>query len=119
MKAIGSIIGIIFGIFWTISVATMGAPVFFPLFGIVFIIMGCANFYYNYKNATGKNRFSEFDIVNKDEEIDPLEKHFNYTNDKSDFAKQNESKGEFNYCPYCGKSLESEFEFCPKCGKKV
>ena len=29
-----------FGLFWTIMAASMGAPVFFPIFGIVFILLG-------------------------------------------------------------------------------
>ena len=40
MGAMGSIIAVIFGIFWTIAAASMGAPFFFPLFGVLFIIMG-------------------------------------------------------------------------------
>jgi hypothetical protein len=39
----GSIMGMIlaagFGLFWTVGAASMGAPVFFPLFGIVFVII--------------------------------------------------------------------------------
>ena len=40
----GSLVGAIviggFGLFWTITAASMGAPVFFPIFGILFIILG-------------------------------------------------------------------------------
>lgn len=39
----GSIVGMIlaagFGLFWTVGAASMGAPFFFPLFGIVFVIL--------------------------------------------------------------------------------
>ena len=31
MGAFGAIIAVIFGIFWTVSTASMGAPAFFPL----------------------------------------------------------------------------------------
>ena len=40
MGAVGSVIAVIFGIFWTITAASMGAPFFFPLFGVLFIILG-------------------------------------------------------------------------------
>ena len=52
MGAMGSIIAVIFGIFWTIAAASMGAPFFFPLFGVLFIIMGIVQAVYNFKNAT-------------------------------------------------------------------
>ncbi len=127
MKAISAVVGIVFGVFWTIAAASMGAPPFFPLFGVVFIIMGCANFYYNYKNATGENRFSEFDIVDKSDEVDPLEKHFGYdkthgtntapNSNSSDISAMN--KNDFQFCPYCGTKLDSEYKFCPKCGKEI
>ena len=39
MNAVGSLIGIVFGIIWTCAAASMGAPGFFPLFGLVFIGM--------------------------------------------------------------------------------
>lgn len=42
----GSVVGMVlaaaFGVFWTISSASMGAPGFFPLFGIVFIFAAIA-----------------------------------------------------------------------------
>lgn len=56
MKFIGSVFAIVFGIFWTIMAARMGAPAFFPIFGVIFIIMGIVQAAYNYKNATDKNR---------------------------------------------------------------
>ena len=34
MGAMGSVIAVIFGIFWTIAAASMGAPGIFPLFGV-------------------------------------------------------------------------------------
>ena len=72
MGALGSVVAIIFGIFWTIMAASMGAPVFFPIFGVIFILLGVVQAVYHFKNATGEERFSEFDIVDSREEPDPL-----------------------------------------------
>ena len=36
---IGSVFGIIFGIFWTIMAARLGAPALIPILGVIFIIM--------------------------------------------------------------------------------
>ena len=113
MSFIGSVVAIIFGIFWTIIAFSMtsGSPFgivgsIFPLFGIVFIIVGIIQAVYHYKNATGENRFSEFDITDSSEEGDPLDK----------FIKR-EADG--NYCPYCGTTINNDYSFCPKCGKAI
>ena len=34
-NAVGAVIGIVFGIIWTIAALSMGAPFFFPLFGFL------------------------------------------------------------------------------------
>ena len=72
MKFIGSVFAIEFGIFWTIMAARMGAPAFFPIFGVIFIIMGIVQAAYNYRNATGKNRYSSFDITDEGEGLTRL-----------------------------------------------
>jgi Short C-terminal domain len=40
MSLLGGIVIVVFGIFWTMFAAGMGAPIFFPLFGVLFILMG-------------------------------------------------------------------------------
>lgn len=102
----------IFGIFWIFMAINIGAPVFFPIFGILFVIMGIANAIYNFKNATSQNRYSAFDITDNDEEIDPLNERFKPT-------KQPIDNIEIKYCPYCGNKLAKDFEYCPSCGKKI
>jgi hypothetical protein len=37
---VGGVIAAVFGVFWTFMTISMGAPGFFPLFGILFIGMG-------------------------------------------------------------------------------
>lgn len=37
---IGGVLILAFGGFWTVTAASMGAPFFFPLFGVAFIILG-------------------------------------------------------------------------------
>jgi len=80
MGAVGSIVGIIFGIFWTLMAfaITKDAPfplvhVIFPLFGLLFIGIGVANLIYNVTNATRETRMSVFDITEAHEETDPLD----------------------------------------------
>lgn len=110
MNAMASIVAVIFGIFWTIMASSIGAPSFFPIFGVLFIILGIANVVYNFKNATSKNRYSSFDITDDDEEKDPLNQRF------SNMSPKNSGDG---YCPYCGTQLQGDYNFCPSCGKKI
>ena len=83
MGAVGGIVAVVFGIFWTVMAFSMtrDSPfplvgVLFPLLGVVFVVMGIINVFYNAHNAhnaTGENRFSEFDITSPSEESDPLD----------------------------------------------
>ena len=117
MGAVGSIFSAIFGIIWTIAAASMGAPVFFWLFGVVFVILGIVQAIYNFKNATGENRYSEFDIVDSAEEPDPLAQKLGLERENPE-SEAGEA-GDFRHCPYCCARLGSGFTFCGKCGKRL
>lgn len=120
MGALGSVVAIIFGIFWTIMAASMGAPVFFPIFGVIFILLGVVQAVYHFKNATGEERFSEFDIVDSREEPDPLEHRFGRDQEPGEAPPRKvENSAEAAYCPYCGAKAEPGFVYCAKCGRKL
>ncbi|MBM6849933.1 zinc ribbon domain-containing protein [Oscillibacter valericigenes] len=119
MGAFGAIIAVIFGIFWTVSTASMGAPAFFPIFGVLFIIIGIVQAVYNFKNATGKNRYSSFDIVDNQEEPDPWDQQFGGDADAPVFRDIPPTGAELRYCPYCGAEVGEGFAFCAKCGRKL
>ena len=70
---------------------------------------------YNFKNATGKNRFSAYDITEGNEEADLLNKRFGNPH----AAAQENSDVDNKFCPYCGTPVADDFEFCNKCGKKL
>lgn len=114
MGAMGSVAGVIFGIIWTVAAASMGAPVFFPLFGILFILIGIVQAVYNFKNATGENRFSEFDITEDGEEPDPLDRRV-----RDAAPPEPPSGGTYRFCPYCGAETGEGFAFCAKCGRQL
>lgn len=113
MGAFGSVIGVVFGVIWTGAAASMGAPSFFLLFGVLFIVVGIVQALYNFKNATGENRFSAFDITEDGEEPDPLDRRVRE-------APESEApEGACRYCPYCGAKLGEGFAFCGKCGREL
>lgn len=111
MSGIVGIVMICFGIFWTI-IAGSFAP-FMAVFGILWTAIAVITTVYNFKNATGKNRYSSFDITDSDEEPDPLNERFG-NNIETD-TEENESE----YCPYCGTKVQGNFRFCNKCGKEL
>lgn len=115
MGGIASIAVSIFGVFWTIMAASMGAPIFFPLFGIIFVALGIAQAIYNFKNATGKNRYSAFDITEHGEEQDPWNTRFG----EPEANMPPPPAAEDGYCPYCGATVKNDHAFCKSCGKKI
>jgi len=104
----------LFGVFWLIIAASIGAFIMVP-FGLIFIAIAIANTVYNYKNATGKNRYSAFDIVDENEEKDPLNERFGA---KHEERAQGRAGGK-KFCPYCGEKVDEAHKFCSNCGSKL
>lgn len=112
----GGIIGIavaLFGVFWTVMTIVMEAWFMIP-FGLIFIAIAVINTVYNFKNATGKNRYSEYDITDSDEEPDPWNEKFGNIREEEK-APVTASK----YCPYCGEKAEKDYKFCSSCGREL
>lgn len=115
--AIGSLFAVVFGIFWMVSAAKMGAPTPFVLMGLVFVVIAGSNVIISLMNATGKNRFSLYDITEEGEEPDPLEEALN-KKEKTAEPKEERST-ETAFCPYCGAKAEKDYAFCRSCGEKL
>jgi len=127
MGGVAAIAAVFLGIIWIAAASdvsssfsggaspeTMGS--LFPLFGIVFVAIAIAMAVYHFKNAGNKNRFSEFDITEEDEEPDPLNLRFG----KNEQAETGNSPSEApSFCPYCGNNLEKGHIYCNRCGKKM
>ena len=107
----------IFGVIWTIGAASIGGG-FFALFGVVFIVIAVVQAVYHFKNATNKNRYSSFDIVDGNEEPDPLNQRYGESARQYEpLAGEGEEKSEF--CPYCGTKVGDDYVFCNSCGKRL
>lgn len=103
MDAVFSFAFALFGLFWTGSAMDMGATIMVP-FGLIFVGLGIYMGVYSLKNATSEERYSIVDIVDEDEEGDPLNRKYGKKKD---------------FCLYCGERVDGDFDFCPKCGKKL
>lgn len=130
-SGIGGIFVALFGVIWIIgaSAITQGAGIFgviFPLFGVIFVIAAVAGAIYDFRNASAKNRFSEYDITDGSEEGDPLNTRFRGEPDNARKDSGGDSPldepGATNktaFCPYCGIQVAEDFEYCPKCGRRL
>ncbi len=111
MSGIVGIFMICFGILWTVVAAqSFGA---FAIFGVIWTGIAVVTTVYNFKNATNKNRYSQYDITEGDEEPDPLNERFG----NAQSANKNNTDNKF--CPYCGNAVQDDFEYCNSCGKKL
>lgn len=134
MSGVMGIFMALFGVFWTIIAASMGGGFMVP-FGLIFIAIAVVQVIYNFKNATGKNRYSAFDITDGNEEPDPLNQRYGQSYDSYDqngygapYDNYNQSYDAYGrpeedtesaFCPYCGNPVDGDYEFCNKCGKKL
>ena len=107
---------IAFGIVWTIM-AGKASPMF-ALFGVFWTGIAIVTTIYNFKNATGKKRYSSFDITDSTEEADPLNEYFG-EDMKSESRSEDYAYDEHRYCPYCGAKVENDHRFCSHCGKEL
>ncbi len=111
MSGVVGIFMICFGVLWTVLAAQ--SSLFVALFGVVWTGIAVVTTVYNLKNATNKNRHSSFDIVDAEEEPDPLNERFSDTSQAKGKSTDN------RFCPYCGTAVEADFDFCNNCGKKL
>lgn len=102
-----------FGVVWTAFASQVSGIV--ALFGVIWTGIAVVTTVYNFKNATGKNRYSAYDITDEHEEPDPLNERFGVPSSTETPKDEVENK----FCPYCGNPLSEDFEYCNKCGKKL
>ena len=119
MSAVSSVVVVIFGVFWTVMTVQMGAPFFFPLFGLCFIGLGVMQVIYHTRNATRKNRYSTFDITDSSEEPDPLAQRFAPQEEPEPQEGEAQPQEGALFCPYCGAPMQEDYKFCRKCGRQV
>ncbi len=113
MGGVMGVAGALFGVFWTVM-AIVGGAWFMAPFGLIFIGIAVFNAIYNFKNATGKNRYSEYDITDENEEPDPWNEKFGNIREE-----EKVSATAAKYCPYCGVKAETDYKFCSSCGREL
>jgi len=119
MTAVASVAAAVIGVIWCIGAIAMKAWFMIP-FGLLFVGLAVYNAIYNHHNATSEDRYSVIDIVDSEEESDPLNEKYGRKESLEEAGANSDTPGtSVTYCPYCGKPVEGDFDFCPKCGKKL
>lgn len=88
-------------------------------FGLLFVGMAIYQAFYHGHNATSEDRYSLLDIVDSEEESDPLNERYGHKTKGEDHSDEEVPGTSVEYCPYCGNAVKEDFDFCPKCGKKL
>lgn len=110
MSGVAGIFMIVIGIGWTIVAAQVHWLML--LFGICWTGIAISKTVYSFKNANSRNRHSVFDIVDSQEEPDPLNTRFKT-------APSDRPGTTVAFCPYCGTQVDAAFDYCSACGKKL
>ncbi|MDO5298979.1 MAG: zinc ribbon domain-containing protein [Clostridia bacterium] len=118
MEGTMSILVGVFGVLWTIAAYAMGAVMMVP-FGVIFIVIAIVQACYSFHNATGKRRFSSFDITDDGEEPDPLNAAFGGQAPGRDEGSGGDAWTADRFCPYCGERAGTDHVFCSRCGRKL
>ncbi len=87
----------IFGIFWTVKAASMGAPAFFCLFGVVFTALALFRWGRGMKRTLGSGE--------------------NGSEAPPEFREPISRPA--GTCPYCGADTRENIAYCENCGKKL
>jgi hypothetical protein len=77
LGGITSLVMVGFAICWVLMCVSIGAPIWFTLFGALFGVLGLAAAVYNFWAATATNRPDIFDVTTDKEEPDPLNRRRN------------------------------------------
>lgn len=105
------IIFIGFLLFWIESSLAMGAPLFFPIFGIGVLVLVVLQFLAGIKSHQNMEERRREQSKHVDQ---PMMNDYANTYDES--PKQS-SRNDF--CPFCGAKIQKTFEYCPKCGNHL
>ena len=122
MGGISLVFVALFGVIFINFASSMGAPGPFAMFGVVFVLLAIGSAIYSFYNAFARNRMSEYDLTDRNEEIDPIANKLGYgpiDKEHSIDRRENSRKYEGDFCPFCGAAVSSDFDFCPKCGKDI
>lgn len=119
MSGVSGIFMIGFGIVWTL-IALQASPLF-ALFGVFWTGIAVVNTVYSFKNATGKNRYSSYDITDGNEEPDLFNERFGgqYEEPRLYDEQRQAGSGKSLFCPYCGAPVDGDYRFCNKCGREL
>lgn len=132
MGGVAALVVAVIGVIWVMVASWLARQVppgmspggiasFFPVVGVLFIVLAVASAIYEFRNAFARERYSVIDITDSETEPDPLNRMFGPrdTMDSEPSVEDNQEPKAATFCPYCGKPSQGDFRFCPACGKEL
>lgn len=113
---VAGVVAAVFGVIWTAGAISMGAPPFFALFGVVFVIVALGSAAFSAYNAFARNRMSLYDITHAGNEPDPLDPRRGSEGSAPTAPPPLPGEHRPAYCSHCGRKLDAGDNFCASCG---
>lgn len=105
----------LFGVIFTATAWSMGAPPFFTFFGIIFIVVALGSAAFHGYNAFARHRMSVYDITGPGQEPDPLDPSRRSPR-SSPIRPPLPGEHRPAFCSNCGAKLDEDDNFCSSCG---
>ena len=106
MSGVRGIVVSVFGIFWTIGALRGGMSAAYWMSGVIFVCVTLGYAVYNFKNASGETRYTEYRVVDENEEAAAQDQNAETVGAKADA------------CPHCGAKKDETDNYCRNCGKR-
>lgn len=105
-----------FGVVFTASAKSMGAPPIFTLFGIIFVVVALGQAAFCGYNTLARSRMSMYDITGPGEEPDPLNPRRRSSGSAPTAPTPLPGEHRPAFCSHCGSKLDTGDNFCSSCG---
>lgn len=125
MGILSGLFGLAFAVFWTVMAARTGAPTFFVLFGVGFIVLILFGTIKHVSNLARKPPMSDLGIPPQVRKPDPIARAFGHDlpslppPEACRAPNEPVRRYQGDQCPFCGAKVEEHFDFCPACGKNI
>ena len=113
----GVIIGIAFGVYGFVKGTDEGWLMI--AFGGVVVLMSAADVGYHLFNAFQRHRFSDKDLVARNQEPDPFARALGLEDGFPAGQRGPVRRFPGGFCPFCGARAPENADRCPSCGKDV
>jgi len=120
-NAVGAICGAVLGVAFVVYGIVKGFEEGWLLmvFGGVFVVISATDVAYHLFNAFQRHRFSDKDLVARNQEPDPFARSLGLEDGFPASQRGPVRRFPGGFCPFCGARAPENADRCPSCGKDV